>query len=363
MEISVCNGRPFARAQNALQKRLRTFVNGGFTSRRRTLAAMAGVEAAWRGEARTVAEEFRRLRSLPGENVLPGERIPLRPYSGSSGIVADLCSFLSSHLGDFISFAVVHGSVATGEEIAYSDLDTLVVLKDDVVGRKDRLAAAGQLLNQARRFMHAFDPLQHHGWFTLTDQDLRCHCDVHFPAAVLRQSALLYPSHAIDVEVQPRDGNEEADRACAQLGVGLKRRIESRRLPENLYELKVFLSQIMLLPSMYVHVRDGNGVWKGYSFELARHDFTPEAWQAIETASDIRQVWPDVSTWTRPSWPDPIGKRLIRRTAPAIPSHIAMQLTERFYASVLRLVHEMHNRANELRFCDRHGEIRNAISC
>ena len=363
MEKQIAEVRSFAQQQNAVQERLRKFVNGGFASRGLGLAAMAGVRGAWSLEARGVAKDFRSLRRMPREKSISSERIRLKSYRGECEAAVELGRFVGEHLGDAAAFALVHGSVATGEEVAYSDLDALVVLKDEAVADPRRLAKAGRLLHRARRLMYAFDPLQHHGWFVLTESDLRCLCDAHFTPAVLRHSALIYPSIPFDIEVATRDSSRETYAAFSHLSSGLERRIGSGKLPQNLYELKVMLSQFMLLPAMYLQVRDGEGVWKGYSFELSRYDFRDGSWEAMETASDIRWRWPHEHDWQRPEWPEPIAKRMTRRTAPPIPVSIGRQLNTRFYRAALSLIEEMQRKTYELRLRDRDGSIRHKISC
>ena len=363
MEKQVAEERSFVQQQNALQERLRKFVNGGFASRGLGLAAMAGVRGAWSLEALSVSKDFRNLRRMTPDGTISSERIRLKTYRGGCKAAVELGRFVENHLSDATALALVHGSVATGEEVAYSDIDALIVLKDEVVASPVRLAKAGRHLNRARRIMYEFDPLQHHGWFVLTESDLRCLCDAHFSPAILRHSALVYPSAPLVVDVSTRESTKESYSAFLHLARNLERRLKSGRYPLNLYELKVVLSQFMLLPAMYLQVRDGEGVWKGYSFELARHDFRDTSWEAMDTASDIRWRWPDVHEWRRPEWPEAISNRMTRRTAPPIPVSLSRQLNGRFYRGAVALIQEMRENANELCIRDRHGSVRDEISC
>src|SRR5690606_24084932 len=89
-----------------------------------------------------------------------------------------------------------------------------------------------------------------------------------------------------------RDSTAELREAFESLAIDVTRQLEGRSLPDDLYALKNLLSQFMLLPALYVQVRDGMGVWKKDSFEKAREDFEPAEWVSMEAVSRIRAAWP-----------------------------------------------------------------------
>lgn len=349
--------------QNSVQQRLSQLVNGGFTSSADGALALAGFRRPWRREAQVISDAFSRLTSMPMPPRSPVQRISVAPYAGNLSEISALRDFLADHLADDVAVCMLHGSLATGEEIAYSDVDALVVLKDEVVRSAQRLAHAARLLSRARTLMYAFDSLQHHGWFVLTEHDLRCHCEAYFPVVLFRYGAMLLPHGPIDIDVAVRDSRAEMLQGFRHLAAAVRSRCDESARPDDVYELKTLLSHVMLLPSMYVQLRDGEGVWKGRSFGLAEGDFSKRAWRSVETASEIRRRWPEAHGRALPPLQGPLAQKIAKRTAAGIPPALGRHLGDEFYASASALVDEMESRINEIHVCDRHGPIRDHVSC
>ena len=94
--------------------------------------------------------------------------IAIPKYSGSHPQIL-LMKKEIAEISQYLKLAVVHGSYATGEEIAYSDFDGLIVISDSAISNPEILSEVAFRLHQIRRYMHRIDPFQHHGWFVLSD--------------------------------------------------------------------------------------------------------------------------------------------------------------------------------------------------
>jgi hypothetical protein len=127
------------------------------------------------------------------------------------------------------------------------------------------------------------------------------------------------------------------------------RLLRSRR-PERLYPLKSLLSQFMLLPALYVHLRDGHGIWKADSFESCRTDFEPQAWAAMDDVSALRRAWHQPSQPAlRPllTSPTTAGHLARKRYGPRIPGDLAARLDDDLHTRMERLTEQMRTRARE----------------
>jgi hypothetical protein len=211
-------------------------------------------------------------------------------YDGGNPQARTLMGELGT-LEPFLAGAYVHGSVATGEEIAYSDFDALVILRDAALGSPATLARVALRLGALRRRMFEYDPLQHHGWFVLAESDLHNYCEAWFPSVLFRHSRSLLPVVGTRVTIRPRDSAVEYRAAFADLAASTLRRIEVGPPSGNAYALKGLLSQFMLLPSLYLQARDGTAVFKRESFALAAMDFPADLWRAMERVSAARLAW------------------------------------------------------------------------
>lgn len=333
--------------QNILHHDLDRYVNHAYRSRRDYLLLLAAPGVARRRGAAALAARYRALQQAPA--VACSERLVVEVpvYTGSNAAVQRMRAFLERHLSEDLRGAYVHGSLGSGEEVAYSDFDGLVVLKDEVMVSPHRLARVARDLYRARALMYAFDPLQHHGWFVLTELDLGAYCEAYFPAVLFRHARSLLPGPGERLTLARREARAEMDEAFAALVRTVSRRLRGGRPPANLYELKGLLSSFMLLPALYVQARDGAGVWKADSFERARVDFALEAWYCMEVVSAIRRDWHYALSPLR-RWalgrPGPLAGRLRRRVAPLIPPDLNARLTPGLYAEMARLTDHMRAR-------------------
>jgi predicted nucleotidyltransferase len=258
-----------------------------------------------------------------------------------------MMEYLARNLGDDVTGAYVHGSVGTYEETAYSDFDALVILSMDVFESPGRLIRVADRLRRAKTIMYEFDPLQHHGWFVLTEDDLSFHCEAHFPAALFRHCKSLIEDKGRRVSIASRDSRREIDDILKAVAGSVVDKLERGKQPENVYQLKCLTSEFMLLPALHVQRKTAAGEYKKYCFDEARRDFSPEVWQIMDEVSQLRLEW---DYRLRP-WQRRIATRehvlrdlYVRNQAPAIPGHMQARLTPDFYANMLRLAIQFRDR-------------------
>ncbi len=342
----------FAAAQNDFHCALERVVNASPAGRADLLRSMLRPKTWYQKRAADLA---RRYRSLNQESHLAREisadeqdstSIPVVPYSGECHHVHAMSAYLGEHLSDDLYAAFVHGSLGSYEEMSYSDFDALVIIKDEVMRDQTRLARVARDLHRAIGIMVDYDPLQHHGWFVLTELDLRYYCEAYFPSVLFRYSKALLPDQPGTINLRPRDAHREMKHAFLSLSSTVLRQLKRKNYPTTVYGLKSLLSRFMLLPALYVQVRDGEGVWKADSFDKARTDFSAAAWSSMEIASRIRLNWQyDLSGLRRYflTRGGAIGTMLRRKASPPIPPSIARLLSVEVFASMEDLVRAMRS--------------------
>jgi len=269
-------------------------------------------------------------------------KVPL--YAGTNPHVKSMIAFLKSHLRDDLFGAYLHGSLATGEEVPYSDFDALVIVRGDAIRNPARLATLARKLRKAQQIMFEFDPLQHHGWFQLTEADLASYNEAYFPHELFAFSKSLLSGQGLEITVKPRDSGAEKRQSFLDVARNFQRNIHSGHALKNMYHLKNSLSLFMLLPALYLQVRDGRGVFKKFSFEAARGDFTGAEWTCMDRVSEIRKAWKyEISPFRRKllSRPWRIRRRLLRILAPPVPADIRARVTDGMLADMNRLAERM----------------------
>ncbi len=186
----------------------------------------------------------------------------------------------------------LHGSLATADYTAYSDVDALLVLRDEVLEDVTVYQQVKTAILAALYHVFLFDPLQHHGFFVGTAPLLKMWPAAYLPAAALVHARPTGPVLHPVVIHEHRDIAQEK-----KLFHNLVQQIYRATKPANLYKAKGLLSQFMLLPAAYCQAM-GHPVYKRESFGLVQEQF-PVQWQPMEEASRIRQEW---NPPKRPFW-------------------------------------------------------------
>jgi len=326
--------------QSVFHNDLTKYVNGGVLSRSDLYLSVFVPRVIFARYATAIIQKYIRFLNEMSTGTTSELHIRIDQYEGQNRHVRRMMNFLSEHLKDDLIGAYVHGSLGTYEEVAYSDFDALVILKNEVFESPKRLARVAKDLNHARTIMLDFDPIQHHGWFVLTEADLKFYCNSYFPAELFKYAKSLLDGSGSELEISLRESDFEAYKAFEKMANAVIRKIENRQYPGNMYQLKGLLSQFLLLPALYVQARDGRGVFKRESFALARNDFDPANWEIMDEVSEIRLGWNyEIS---------PLKKRLIyhphvlsryfaKNFAPAIPQTISRILAAEFYSRMKQL--------------------------
>jgi hypothetical protein len=270
-----------------------------------------------------------------------------QPWTGTQPTVRALVDGLAPLRTDLHS-AWLHGSLGSDEVVPYSDVDALVILRDAAATDPVRLRRLARVLTGLRRAMQAFDPVQHHGWFVLTEADLREHCQAYFPHELFAHARQLVPAAPLAFELAMRDSTAEYHAAFSNLARALRGTLPGPP-PRDLYQLKDTLSRLLVLPALYLQARDGTAVWKKFSFEQAARDFDGAIWAVMDDVSALRAAWPSplpLGRLQRALLVNVVARRrlVLPWAAPAIPPPLAARLTPDLWRRADALVAAMQAR-------------------
>ncbi len=269
-------------------------------------------------------------------NSYPEEIIEVKKYTGNDFTTLEIIAYLNKYLSEDLEYAIVHGSIATDEKINYSDFDGLVVIKNNVFQSVEKIRYVAEHLSKSYSLMIKGDPLQHHGWFVLTEKDLlRWPCS-YFPPVILNYSRSLLKKEAI-FSIIPYDNQEDCRLSLQRMSSAIIKTLGSGKFPGNAYQLKSLLSEFMLLPTLFLQSYTGKGIYKKNSFAEARKYFTESDWKIMDEISEIRENWNINSGFimtekTRMVTPG-IKKKQIK-CSPAIPDQLQRKLNN-------ELIHKM----------------------
>jgi len=280
------------RKQNEFHRDIHTYVNGALFSKRDLLTGFFYSDLPIRTHAARMVRRYGELISGNSGTPVSDTAVHVEPYRGDVAEVSEISKELEA-IEEHILLACVHGSLGTYETVPYSDFDALVILRNSAFDNASTLARVVQVLVKSQRQMFHFDPLQHHGWFVLTEYDLKVFCEAYFPSILFNYAKSISSRETIELVLQKRQSTFELKQAFARL----KRSIQQTDVDvvqTSLYQFKSLLSKIMLIPAFYLQALAGEGVFKKESYIRIYQHFSSRDLYAIEQATKIRRNWSQV---------------------------------------------------------------------
>lgn len=204
-------------------------------------------------------------------------------------LIKQIEKLVSDGFQDLFLAIIVQGSVATNEIIPYSDFDGLLLVKDNQYNTKKFKI----FVQKSMKLIYEFDPLQHHGWFVIKESELKAYPQTYFPHELFEYTSLIYPEK-IEFEITIPETIDYST-PFLDLCASLDRKIQGGFHPKNDYQLKAFLSEIMLLPTLFLQAKVKKGIHKKESFEMVKAYVQNDLLGVIEQASSIRANWKPVN--------------------------------------------------------------------
>ncbi len=323
------------------------YINAGCLMRNNKILHLLHASLPIKLSAPKITGEFTAAPDIAKENGFIDDTIAVERYNGNNRYVLQMTDYLNKYLYDDLFGVYVHGSLGTYEEISYSDFDALVIIRNEVLENHKRLSYVAKKLYDARKIMHKMDPLQHHGWFVLTESDLIDYPQTYFPWEIFKYARSLLPDKGLNIKLSFDHGKQDYKTPFLELALGIRFQLENNGYPGNMYQLKGLLSRFMLLPALYCQARDRKGVFKKFSFDAARKDFLASDWAIMDEVSDIRSNWHFLLgpvrryIMTRRS---PLWLRFKRKVGPRIPPGLKSKLTAGFYQRIFDLIEQMEKK-------------------
>ena len=197
-----------------------------------------------------------------------------------------LAKYANENLKEFLLDFIIHGSISTLDySIGWSDLDTLLIIKKEILKSPKKMIDLRGHLMKILPELYIIDPLQHHQFIITTEK------------AMLKKT----------VKISKSRNNKNAEKSLLAVNNLFKKSFEggymNHHKKENIalednfrnkycmYQLKYFLSCVMILPTYYLDSK-GNSCYKKYSFEKFYSMLNIDS-EILDKATKIREIWPE----------------------------------------------------------------------
>lgn len=191
------------------------------------------------------------------------------------------------NIDNYIDLFLIHGSYSTLDyESNISDLDTLILLKEDIFKDYKKLIDLQSILYNALDYFYEIDILQHHGFFILTQFDTQYFNETFFPTMLFDYSTKIL-GEKDNISFFIRNNNLERKNIFIQT----LNYLDSNN-PEQFDRLivyKVYFQVLQLVPISYLQYKNIQS-YKKYSFDIFFKDF-PQYEDFFTEIYKIRLSW------------------------------------------------------------------------
>ena len=219
--------------------------------------------------------------------------------------ISNLIEFLSNEKNLYIKHFLIHGSLRDMEYVpGWSDLDTWVIVSDQVFHKKNRLLELKKIFIELNKFLLEVDPIAHHGFILLLESDLTNYDESILPIQVLKRAGSLIQNDVIKINIS--ENSLKKSRRFTDMKIlfdmfnktgefhhhpymGRYLTKDSLFNNEGMYQLKYLISLVMSVPVLYF-TEIGKPVYKSESFESFSRIF-PDYVDIINIFSEIRKCW------------------------------------------------------------------------
>ncbi len=205
---------------------------------------------------------------------------------------------------------IIYGSIADNTVVKnWSDVDIFAIVKEKVFENTDSFLTLRIFLTSIEDELYKFDFFQHHGIQFINEADLRFYPEYFLPLEVLRFGKSLINKNKIEFFIRDSIPEKEnrfykiADllnqssktgilKHHARNGVYLEENFKNKE--DNFYQLKYFISLILLLPGLFVELVD-KPIYKKNSFEKIKSHFDDKKnLEIINKCEKIRYLFKDL---------------------------------------------------------------------
>jgi|GEM_PF-1489470 len=187
----------------------------------------------------------------------------------------------------YLKYFLLHGSLATLDyKYKTSDCDTLMVISKQAAENASELIELKLQAGKLRSLFIAIDPLQHHGVFAYTEQDMEFYPQTWLPLVLADYSKLLYSKDKfLDYKIRPCLIERRSE--LWNITYAMRHDWIINNYPADLNSYKQYLQIVLLMPVLFYQFH-GTYIYKKYMFNLLKKEVPAGLYKIIDEATYLR---------------------------------------------------------------------------
>jgi predicted nucleotidyltransferase len=187
---------------------------------------------------------------------------------------------------------IVMGSYADGTETKFSDVDGVVVVKNESFNNYKNFKELKKKLDKISLEYQKIDPLQHHGHWIIFEEELNNYEQSKMPLVTFENAISIGKNVEWIISESDMDlTNKEIEKILNfQINDCLYYTEKLYNKGLNFYELKTFVSSLSLMPALSYQMK-GDFIRKEIAIRKIKNELGKDGLEVLNFASEVREKW------------------------------------------------------------------------
>lgn len=191
---------------------------------------------------------------------------------------------------NFFYDIILYGSYATCDFTAWSDIDIVIIVNSNVFAKKKNLLLLQEWLLEKQKYLYFCDPLQHHGFFIITSDEMQYYPEIYLPLCVFENGISFF--NKTSLTFYTRNCSTEAHKELNICLSGIRETTLKLLRGESCspYTLKAYLSSLFFACCLYVQLHK-TPLYKRDAIKGIKERLNLDELNVLEYISRLRESW------------------------------------------------------------------------
>jgi len=213
---------------------------------------------------------------------------------------------------DLVYDFILHGSYGTLDYTAWSDIDAIVILCDDIFKDPKKLLLLRKKIVNLQILLLDTDPLHHHGLFIVTKKQMDRYPQSYLPFVVYENGISMFNRKENMIFCERPSSTLNQIREAIKFLDSIHKKID-KHTQISASEWKSYFSTVLFLPCLYLQYAK-KPYYKRDAIREIKTYFSSNAWEAVVEATEVRNKWNYTNKKTIKLWNVFVSRYLTKKT-------------------------------------------------